>query len=204
MRLVLASGSRYRAELLSRIDVEFDAIAPEIDERSFDDTFAGGTDEAYALTLARAKAQWVTDELVRRGEQLGAWVLAADQIAVVDAPQRRLLHKPGNTARAVEQLLELAGRTHVLTTGIVLHEAATGRVLVASDRVELTMRRFDRVEASAYVERHAPLDCVGSYRVEDAGIRLMASIAGADPTAIIGLPLLSTCRLLREAGLLPG
>jgi 7-methyl-GTP pyrophosphatase len=203
VRLVLASESRYRAELLARIDLDFDTIAPQIDERSFDGAFADATDESFALALAEAKARWVGAELVRRGEQGGAWVLAADQIAVVSDPQRRLLHKPGTAERAVEQLLELAGRGHALVTGVALLDAEHGRMLTAVDRVELRMRAFDRAEATAYVERHAPLDCVGSYRVEDAGIRLMAAIDGADPTSIIGLPLMPTCRLLREAGLLP-
>jgi septum formation protein len=203
VRLVLASGSRYRAELLARIDLDFDSIAPGLDERSFDDTFAGSTDEAFALSLAQAKAQWVRSELVRRGEQRDAWVLAADQIAVVHDPQRRLLHKPGSVERAIEQLLELSGRTHALVTGIALLGADNDRLLTAVDRVQLRMRELGRAEITDYVQRHEPLDCVGSYRIEDAGIRLMAAIDGADPTSIIGLPLLRTCALLREAGLLP-
>jgi septum formation protein len=193
VRLVLASGSRYRAELVARLDVPFLCVPAEIDERAFDERFAHETDEDFALTIARAKAQWV------HARHPDAWVLAADQIAV--APGRVLLHKPGTVARAIDQLMELAGRTHALVTGIVLH--GPDRVLEAVDRVELRMRAFDRAEATAYVERHRPLDCCGSYRIEDAGVRLMESITGADPTSIMGLPLLRTCDLLRKAGLLP-
>jgi septum formation protein len=194
VKLVLASGSRYRSELLAKLDVPFDAVPADIDERAFDDRFAQMSDEELALTIARAKAQHV------HAQHPDAWVLAADQIAVVD---RVLLHKPGTVARAIDQLMELAGRTHTLVTGIVLHGPGD-RVLEAVDRVELRMRAFDRSEATAYVERHRPLDCCGSYRIEDAGVRLMESISGADPTSIMGLPLLRTCALLRQAGLLPG
>lgn len=200
MRLVLASGSRYRAELLSRLDVPFDVVAPQLDERAFDHRFATSTDEEFALTLAQAKAEWVRAHI---DDPESAWVLAADQIAVHGEGERRvLLHKPGTVERAVEQLLELAGRTHALVTGIALFGPAR-RQLTAVDRVLLRMRSFDRAEATDYVLRHQPLDCVGSYRIEDAGIRLMDAIHGADPTSIIGLPLLRTCALLRQAGLLP-
>lgn len=194
MTLVLASGSRYRAELLAKLDVPFDAVPADIDERAFDDRFAQIGDEDFALTIARAKAAHV------HARHPDAWVLAADQIAVVD---RTLLHKPGDVARAIDQLMELAGRTHALVTGIVLHGPGD-RVLEAVDRVELRMRAFGRAEATAYVLRHRPLDCCGSYRIEDAGVRLMESISGADPTSIMGLPLLRTCALLRQAGILPG
>jgi septum formation protein len=137
-------------------------------------------------------------------------VLAADQVAVLgegDPPRWRQLHKPGTHAAAVAQLLQLSGREHRLITAVVLRHAGTGVEHEAVDEVVLHMRAFDRAEAQAYVDAFAPLDCAGSYRIEDRGITLMRAIeargpCGADPTSIEGLPLLLTAQLLRRAGVL--
>ncbi|MEM6675738.1 MAG: Maf family protein [Planctomycetota bacterium] len=196
--LVLGSTSRYRAELLRRLGVPFEQEAPDVDERSFDARFETSSDEEFALMLANAKA----DSVVREGGE--RWILCADQIGVLEEPTgtRRLLSKPGTPDRGVEQLLGLAGRTHALVNGIVLASEASGERFETTDRQILTMRDFDRAEAAAYVEEFAPLDCAGGYRIEDAGIRLFERIRSDDFTGIIGLPLLATARLLREAGLL--
>lgn len=196
--LVLASTSSYRARLLERLDIPFTAVAPEFDERAYDDAFATTSDDAFATMLARGKAESL------RATHPTAAILAADQLAVLPAQpgvaSRTLLHKPGDRDRAVQQLVQLAGKTHRLVTAVVLLDAATGRTWQDVDTVELTMRAFDRAEAAAYVDAHAPLDCVGSYRIEDAGIWLFESVRGADPTSIMGLPLLKVCTLLRAAG----
>jgi len=202
MTLVLASTSRYRAQLLERLEIPFVVAAPDADERVLDPEFVGRTDEDFALLVARAKARSLQPSV---GD---AWVLAADQIAVLPLQPgigaRTLLHKPGSQDAAVAQLLQLAGKTHRLVTGLVLLHALTGRTFEAHDIVELRMRSFDRAEAAAYVAAHRPLDCVGSYRIEDAGIWLFDAVAGADPTSIMGLPLLRVCALLRAAGLRQG
>jgi septum formation protein len=195
--LVLASTSRYRASLLARLDIPFTVASPPFDERAHDEAFATTSDEAFATMLARGKAHSL------RAAYPTSFILAADQLAVLPAQPgfatRTLLHKPGDRDQAIEQLLQLAGRTHRLVTGIALVNAATGHAWQDVDIVALTMRAFDRGEAAAYVDTHAPLDCVGSYRIEDAGIWLFDAVAGADPTSIMGLPLLKVCRLLREA-----
>lgn len=204
-RLVLASTSRYRHALLSRLEVPFVARAPSFDERALDPAFATTEPGAFACMLAAGKAAAVA-EVIARDEPAfaSAWVLGADQLAILPGAPPVMLHKPGTHARAVDQLMQMRGRTHWLVNGVVLHEVATGTTLHGADRVELHMRDFDRDEATAYVARHAPLDCGGSYRIEDAGIRLFSAIDGsADPTSITGLPLLLVARLLREAGLLP-
>jgi septum formation protein len=196
--LVLASTSSYRRELLARLDLPFELAAPDFDERAHEPRFAALDDGEYALELARGKAHSV---VARYGE--GAWILAADQIAVLPGPPRELLHKPGSAERAIEQLMELRGLTHVLTTAVVLLAAGTGVMHEAVDRQRLTMRAYERDEAEAYVAAHSPLDTVGSYRVEDAGVRLIARIEGDDITGVVGLPLLTVCALLRRAFLLP-
>jgi septum formation protein len=189
--LVLASGSPYRAQLLARLEIPFEVRVPDVDERVHDRRLATLGPAGLALAIARAKAA----SLGRHD----AWVLAADQIAIVDG---ELLHKPGTPDAAVEQLMRLAGRTHALVTGVVLVHAATGAEHVGVDEHRLTMRAIEVEQARAYVRRHMPLDCVGSYRIEDPGIALFERIEGEDYTGIVGLPLLTVARLLRRAGLL--
>ncbi len=194
---MLASTSRYRKALLERLDIAFETASPQFDERAHDGEFAATNDETFAVRLAEGKARSLVDE------HPGAIILAADQIATVDLPPRTLLHKPGDPERAVAQLLLLRGRTHALTTGVVMLDARTGRLETAVDTHRLTMREFSEEECRDYVARYAPIDCVGAYRIEDAGIRLFDSVQGADATAIIGLPLIAVCRLLRAFELLP-
>lgn len=192
--LVLASGSRFRAELLARLELPFVCEPSSFDERAHDHRFAELGPHDYALLLARGKAHSVA---ARRPND---WILGADQLAVLDEPEGpTLLHKPGSEAGAVEQLMRLRGRSHQLIGAVVL----VGPNFEAHefDQARLTMREFEEAEAREYVAHHRPLDSVGSYHVEDAGIRLFERIEG-DYTGIIGLPLLAVCRLLRSAKLL--
>jgi septum formation protein len=192
--LVLASGSRSRAELLARLELPFACERPSFDERAHDHRFAELGPHEYALLLARGKARSVA---ARRPAD---WILGADQLAVIDEPDGpTLLHKPGTEERAVAQLMRLRGRSHRLIGAVVL----LGPSFEAHELDEacMTMRNYDEAEARAYVERHRPLESVGAYHIEDAGIRLFERIEG-DYTGIIGLPLLAVCRLLRAAKLL--
>jgi septum formation protein len=195
-RLLLASTSRYRQALLRRIDVPFDVAAPRFEEASVEARFAGLDDGAFALLVAEGKARSLADD---HPDDL---ILAADQIMTTASP-RTLLHKPGSKKAAVEQLMLLRGGTHMLTTGVVLLEPATGRCESAVDQRRMTMRAYDRAEVEAYVDRYAPMDCVGAFRIEDAGIRLFSAIDGGDVTGIMGLPLLVVCDLLRRFGAIP-
>jgi septum formation protein len=193
-QLVLASTSTARAQLLARLELEFEQVDPAFDERAADPRFDELGPEAFAALLAQGKAQ------AAAALRPGRVILAADQIAVLD---HRLLTKPGSVGGAVDQLMNLAGETHELITAVHVHDGRTAEDHRAADRHRLTMRAFSREEATAYVERHRPLECAGSYRIEDAGIKLFERIEGGDYTSIIGLPLLSVARLLRTIGLLP-
>ncbi|MFN3180587.1 MAG: Maf family protein [Nannocystaceae bacterium] len=197
LTLLLASTSPYRRELLARLGLPFEVAAPDFDESAHEDAFATMSDADFALRLAEGKARSLA------GTFPGHLILAADQIATLSEPNRLLLHKPGTVDRAVDQLMLLAGRTHVLTTGVALFHPDTNRLETAVDRQQLTMRRYTSAEARAYVEAARPLDCVGAYRVEDSGITLFEEIRADDVTGIIGLPLLHVCRLLRRLGALP-
>lgn len=194
--LVLASTSAARRDLLERLELPFEVAAPDFDEAEHHDRFDELPDAAFALMLARGKARSLA---ARFGDR---YILAADQIAVLPGPPRRRLDKPGREEVAIEHLMALSGRTHHLTTGVVLLPPGGGEPLEAVDEQRLTLRAFDRAEAEAYVRRHRPLECAGSYRIEDAGIKLFERIEGTDTTGIIGLPLLAVSRLLRAAGLL--
>lgn len=194
--LVLASTSTYRRELLGRLGIPFATAVPRFDEGKHRQRFAQLSEEAYALEMASGKARSLAEDYDDH------WILAADQIAVLPGPPRRLLIKPDSEAAAVAQLLDLAGRTHHLTTAVVLYDSKTQYLRTAVDRQKLTMRDFSGDEAAAYVARCRPLDSVGAYRIEDAGITLVESIEGKDYTGIIGLPLLEICRLFREVNLL--
>ncbi len=201
--LLLASTSRYRRELLGRLGLPFAVAAPDFDEAAEDPHFATMRPEAFALRLARGKAA----SLAQAHRE--SWILAADQIGVLggegegDGPAQ-LLHKPGTEGAAIAQLMRLAGRSHRLISGVVLTCPATGELHELVDHQRLRMRSFAEEEARAYVQQHRPLDCVGSYRIEDAGIGLFAAIESVDFTGIIGLPLIAVAALLRRVGLLPG
>ncbi|WAS93325.1 Maf family protein [Nannocystis punicea] len=194
--LVLASTSRYRRELLTRLEVPFLAAAPAFDERAEDARFGELGAQEFALRLALGKAESL------RAAHPGTWILGADQVAVGPGPD--LLHKPGTEDQALAQLMRLSGATFQLVTGVVLLDTVGGDTGTAVDVQTLTMRAYGEDEAAAYVRRHQPLDCAGSFRIEDAGIKLFERIDGADFTGIIGLPLIAVARLLRGAGLLPG
>ncbi len=194
--LVLASTSAARRALLERLEVPYVAEAPAFDEAAHAHRFEGMTDAEFALMLAWGKAESLA---VRHPER---FILAADQVAVLPGPPRRRLDKPGRAEVAVEHLVALSGRTHHLTTGVVLLHEARGIRHEAVDEQRLTLRAYDRAEAEAYVRRHQPLECAGSYRIEDAGIKLFERIEGHDYTGIMGLPLIAVAGLLRAVGVL--
>lgn len=196
--LILASTSRWRLDLLARLDLPFRSVAPPYDERAEDHRFPELGPHGFALHLARGKAR----SLASSDANSDAWILAADQLAVLDEPDGpTILHKPGTEARALEQLLRLRGRTHRLITAVVLTRGELEHHEI--DEQRLTMRSFEASEAEAYVARHRPIHSAGSYHIEDAGIRLFERLEGGDMTGVMGLPLLAVCRLLRTAGLLP-
>jgi septum formation protein len=196
-RLVLASTSRYRAELLARLEVPFEALAPAFDEEAEIARFDALGPAGFAAHLARGKAASL------RAVRPDAWILAADQIGVQEQGGRAvLLRKPGSEEAARAQLASLAGRSHELLTAVVLVGPGGAPRSEALGHYRLHMRDFSPDEAARYVARHRPLDCAGGYRIEDAGIALFDRIESDDYTGIVGLPLIAVSKLLREAGLL--
>ena len=186
-RLVLASTSCYRRELLERLRLSFDVARPEVDETAL----PGEAPQALAVRLAEAKARAVARTL--EGD---AWALGSDQVADLDG---RALGKPGGREAAIAQLRAMSGDTVQFHTALCLAHA-DGRSLAAIDRTEVRFRALTEAEIERYVDAEQPFDCAGSFKSEGLGIALFEAIENRDPTALVGLPLIATCALLRQAG----
>ncbi len=186
--LVLGSTSPYRRELLERLRLPFTVAAPETDETPL----PGEAPRALALRLALAKAQAVA------ALHPEAVVIGSDQVADLDGEP---LGKPGNHARASAQLRRMGGRTVVFQTAVAVVCAASGFSEVDIAPVEVRFRPLDDATIERYLRAEQPYDCAGSAKSEGLGIALLDAIVSDDPTALVGLPLIRTCRMLRAAGL---
>jgi len=184
--LILGSTSVYRRGLLDRLRLPFTCERPDVDETP-------GRDEApdaLAMRLAQAKAEEVAARMP------GAWVIGSDQVAALDD---RPLGKPGGRDAAIAQLTAMSGRSVVFHTALALSRAGQS-TLQAQDRTEVVFRTLQADEIARYVDAEQPFDCAGSFKCEGLGIALFEAIRSDDPTALVGLPLIATARLLRAAG----
>lgn len=184
--LLLASTSVYRRELLTRLGLSFDTARPDTDETPQ----PGEAPLALAARLAVAKAEAVA------ALHPQAWVIGADQVAEFDG---RPIGKPGGRDGALAQLAAMSGREVRFLTGLcVTRHGETP--LTALDTTVARFRVLSEAEIVRYVDAEQPYDCAGSFKSEGLGIALFEAIESRDPTALIGLPLIATARLLREAG----
>ncbi|TMH32111.1 MAG: septum formation inhibitor Maf [Betaproteobacteria bacterium] len=190
LQLVLGSTSRYRRELLERLRLPFDVCAPDVDETPL----PGEAPAALAVRLALAKARDVAAKFP------GAVVIGADQVA---DHAGQSVGKPGNHERAAAQLRAMSGHSVVFQTAVAVVRADTGYAGSAVVPVTVRFRRLGEAEIERYLRIEQPYDCAGSAKSETLGIALLDSIDSTDPTALVGLPLIKTCALLREAGLDP-
>ena len=186
--LVLGSSSPYRRELLARLRQPFTTAAPQVDETPR----AHETPRALALRLALAKAR----EVASRHPQ--AIVIGSDQVADLAGQP---LGKPGTHPRAVAQLRQMSGQTVVFQTALAVVCAATGFEQTDLAAVGVRFRALGDAEIERYLQAEQPYDCAGSAKSEGLGIALLDAIVSDDPTALVGLPLIRTARLLRAAGL---
>ena len=185
--VVLGSTSAYRRELLSRLRVPFTVAPPHVDETPQ----SGETPEALARRLAAAKAAAVARQ------HPGAVVIGSDQVADLEGEP---LGKPGNHANAVAQLRRMSGRTVVFQTAVSVLCLETGFAQHDVAPVRVRFRSLGAPEIEAYLHAEQPYDCAGSAKSEGLGIALLEAIDSDDPTALVGLPLIRTCRMLRAAG----
>ena len=187
-KLILGSTSPYRRELLTRLRLPFEVVTPDVDETPR----PSETPHALAIRLAVAKANAVADKFP------SAVVIGSDQVADLDG---RPLGKPGNFERAVAQLREMRGRTVVFQTAVAVVCRDSGFSQSELVPVRVRFRPLSDLQIEAYVRAEKPYDCAGSAKSEGLGIALLESIENNDPTALVGLPLISTCWLLRAAGI---
>ena len=188
--LILASTSRYRRELLQRLRLHFEVQAPQVDETPLPNE----SPAVLAQRLALAKAHAVA---ALRPEAI---VIGSDQVADLDGQP---IGKPGTHERAVVQLRQMRGRRVIFQTAVAVVRADTGFARVLLAPVAVTFRRLSDAEIEHYLRTEEPYDCAGSAKSETLGIALLDAIDSDDPTALIGLPLIRTCELLRAAGLDP-
>lgn len=185
--VVLASGSRYRRELLERLGLTFTVEAPNVDEAPR----PGEPPAELVARLAESKARAVA------AAHPDALVIGSDQVADADGI---ILGKPGSHQEAVLQLTRVSGRNVVFRTGVALVDARTGRCRARIVDVATRFRTLSAGAIEAYLRRELPYDCAGSVKAEGLGIALVESIASDDPTALIGLPLIALVDLLRAEG----
>lgn len=187
LAIVLASTSPYRRQLLERLGIPFSVARPEADETPLSDESPVAT--AHRLALAKAKAI--------ASNHPSALIIGSDQVAYFG---NQRFDKPGTEVRAIEQLRAMSGNVIVFHTAVCLLDSASGQFRTEGVPTEARFRKLNDEEIIRYVQREKPLDCAGSAKAEGLGISLLEYMRGDDPTALIGLPLIALCTMLREQG----
>lgn len=184
-QLVLASTSPFRRELLARLGLPFQIANPAVDESALPDE----TPEATALRLSESKARAVAANFP------DALIIGSDQVACLDG---QIFGKPGTHENAVRQLQTMRGRSVNFFTGLCLLNAKTGQAHRRGVPTLVTFRELTDSEIENYLRREQPYNCAGSAKSEGLGIAVIAKMEGSDPNALIGLPLIALCDLLKE------
>ena len=187
-KLILGSTSPYRRELLERLRLPFEVAAPDVDESPQ----SGETPKQLACRLAMAKARAVAAQFP------ACVVIGSDQVAELDG---QALGKPGNHARALAQLQQMRGKSVIFQTAVAVVCLETGFAQMDLAQVKVSFRQLSDTEIDAYLRAETPYDCAGSAKSEGLGIALLESIDSDDPTALVGLPLIRTCRMIQAAGI---
>jgi len=186
-RIVLASSSPARRALLERLGLPFESLPADIDETAL----ASEAPEGLVERLSHAKAAAVAEG------RPASLIIGSDQVAL---HRSRVSGKPGTAERAAANLRAFSGEEVVFLTGVAVHGAAPAYRGYHCDRTVVRFRHLNDAEIDRYVRRDRPLDCAGSFRLEALGPALFDEVSSRDPTALLGLPLIGLCRLLREAG----
>lgn len=189
-RLILASSSKYRKELLSRLRLPFEVVVPDIDETPLPDE----APEQTALRLAREKS------FAALAQAPGALVIGSDQVATLEGEQ---IGKPGSHDNALKQLQKMRGKRVIFHTALCLLDGRDPNPAQAAQlenvQTFVTFRNLPDAELDAYLRIEQPYDCAGSAKNEGLGIAILEKIESADPTALTGLPLIALCSMLRRA-----
>lgn len=185
--IVLASSSNYRKQLLERLDLKFETKAPDIDETAL----PGETPSQLCIRLAEEKARALTAHFPNH------LIIGSDQVATLGNTQ---LDKPGNRQRAIEQLLLSSGKAVQFYTSVCVFDSKVNTMESEMDLCTVYFRKLQKGQIVRYVDKEKPLDCAGGFKAEGLGISLFERIAGEDPNALVGLPLIRLCRLLENFG----
>lgn len=191
-RLILASTSRYRSDLLARLGLRFETLSPGVDESA--------ADNEAAVSLAQRLARQKAERAAQMHASPPAVIIAADQTAALG---NTLLRKPGNRSTAIEQLTACQGHSVFFYTATTIIETSSGAAWHDLDTTEVRFLRRNPAELSRYVDLEQPYDCAGGFKAEGLGITLFEFINSRDPTALVGLPLIWVNRVLCEIGLDP-
>jgi len=186
-RIILASSSPFRKELLQRLQLNFDTVSPEVDETARN----GELPEDLVARLSQMKAREVAKNHPK------ALIIGSDQVAVLDGA---VLGKPGNHKKATEQLLAASGKRVSFLTGLCLFDSRNDSLQVSVVPFDVEFRQLSPAMVEAYLQREKPYHCAGSFKSEGLGITLFERLDGDDPSALIGLPLIQLTRMLEKAG----
>jgi septum formation protein len=190
VQLVLASTSRYRRELLSRLALPFDVAAPNVDETPL----PGEAPSQTALRLAESKARAIA------GQYPDSLIIGSDQVLMLHKEQ---LGKPGNFANAFIQLKKMQGNAMVFHTALCLLNSRSGQIQLRDVPTTIHVRALNDAQIESYLNKEQPYDCAGSARAESLGIALIARYDTSDPNALIGLPLIALTEMLINEGVDP-
>ncbi len=185
--LILASSSPYRRAILEKLYLPFSCVSPDIDETPLD----GETPPQTALRLAESKARKVAETTP------DAWIIGCDQVATLDG---RHIGKPGDHARAVEQLTALSGKLVIFHSALCLYDSGTQQMQSLIVPTEVKFKTLNAQQIDSYLRLEQPYDCAGSAKSEGMGIALLEYMRGDDPNALVGLPLIALVALLQQAG----
>lgn len=188
--LILASSSKYRQVLLSRLGVSFECISPELDESPYENELPTQLVKRLSIDKANRVALIHPEK----------FVLGSDQIAVFD---QKIIGKPGNFDEAFKQLSAFSGHSIQFLTGVALVNRIEKICSFEYSEVTVKFRHLSEQQICQYLDIDQPYDCAGSFKIEKLGISLFESVTSDDPTSLEGLPLIKVCSLLRSVGLLP-
>lgn len=188
LKLVLASTSPYRKNLLQKLGITFTCISPNIDETPLPNE----TPSELVLRLAKEKAQAINTTAMRN-----CLIIGSDQVAVVN---NQIIGKPGNTDTAIAQLTMQSGQCVTFFTGLAVHNSKTKQTISEIDTYKVHFKHLTSEEITTYIKKEQPYNCAGSFKSEGLGIALFERLEGRDPNTLIGLPLILLCEMLKSQG----
>lgn len=190
-KLILGSSSKYRQSLLKRLQIPFTTLSPDIDENQLPDE----TPENYIERITKAKAEALKSKL-----DDNSILITSDQCATFDGI---IIGKPLTKQKACEQLQSFSGKTVTFLTGLFTYSSLSLQSRYTLSEFKVSFRELSTCEIERYIDLESPLDCAGSFKCEGLGVALFEKMEGEDPTSLVGLPLIETCKSLRQLGMNP-